>query len=59
MLRDEICMAAEPVAGTRDLHDHGVVQKPVEQCSGDNRITEDFTPFREATVRGEDHGPFS
>ena len=34
-----------------------MVQEPVEQCGRDDRIAEDLTPFREAAVRGEDHGP--
>lgn len=50
MLRDQVCMMAQPVARALDLDDGGMVQQAVEQCSGDCGIARDFAPFREAAV---------
>src|ERR1041384_5552839 len=36
VLRHEFGMLPEAIARTLDLHDHGVVEQPVEQCSGDD-----------------------
>ena len=43
-------MLAHPVAGALDLNDCGVVEQPVEQCGGDNRIAEDIAPFGKAAI---------
>lgn len=40
MLGQELGMAAEPVAGSLDLDDDGMVEKPVEQSGGDDRVRE-------------------
>jgi hypothetical protein len=36
----EVSMLAQPVAGTLDVDDHGVMKQPVEQRGGDHWITE-------------------
>ena len=51
-------MRAQPVAGAFDLDDHGMVEQSVEQCGGDDGVAEDFSPFSEAAIAGEDHGAF-
>ena len=56
VLRDQIGVLPEAVACTLDLDNDGMVQQPVEQCRGDNRIAEDIAPFCEAAVRSENHG---
>ena len=45
-------------ARSLDLDDDGVMEKPIEQCGGDDQIAEDVAPFGEAAIRGEDHGTF-
>jgi hypothetical protein len=50
VLGDEIGVGAQSVAGALELHDDGMVQKPIEERRGDNRIPEDVAPFREAAV---------
>jgi hypothetical protein len=55
-LRQQIGMLAQPVAGALDLHDDGVVQQSVEQCSGHDRIAKNFAPLGKAAVGGENHG---
>jgi len=42
MLRHEIGVLAQPIAGTLDLNDDGMVKQPVEQCGCDDGITDDF-----------------
>jgi len=56
VLRHEVSVAAQAVARSLDLDDDSMVEETVEQRGGDDRITEDFTPFGKATVGGEDHG---
>ena len=58
VLRDEIGMGAQAVAGPLDLDDDGVVQEAIEERGGDDGIAEDLAPFGEAAVRGQDHGAF-
>jgi hypothetical protein len=48
-------MLTQPVAGSFDLDDDGVVKQPIEQRGGDNGIAEDLAPFGEATVGSENH----
>ena len=55
-LRQQVGVLAQPIAGTLDLHDDGVVQQSVEQGSGHDRIAEYLAPLGEAPVGGEDHG---
>ena len=43
-------MGAQAVAGAFDLDDDGVMQQPVEQRGGDDRIAEHLAPFGEASV---------
>jgi len=40
VLRHEIGVLAHAVTGALDLHDHGMMEEPVEQRGGDNRIAE-------------------
>ncbi len=49
-------MLAQAVAGTLDLHHHGVVQQAVEQRGSDHLVAEHLAPFGEAAVASEDHG---
>ena len=56
VLGDEISMRSEAIAGALDLDDDGVVEEAIEQCGGDDRVAEDVAPFREAAIRGENHG---
>jgi hypothetical protein len=56
VLRDQVGVVAQPIAGTLDLDDDRVVQQPIQQRGGDHGIAEDLTPFRKAAVRGQDHG---
>ncbi len=56
VLGDEVGVRAQAVAGSLDLHDDGVVEQPVEQRSGDDRVSKDLPPFGEAAVGGQDHG---
>jgi hypothetical protein len=51
-------MLAHAITGPLDLNDDGVVEQPVEQGGGDNRIAEDVAPFGKAAVGGEDHRAF-
>ncbi|WP_305036038.1 hypothetical protein [Poseidonocella sp. HB161398] len=52
MFRDQVGMGAQPVAGALDLDDDRVVQKPLEQRRGDDRIAEDLSPLRKSAVGG-------
>ena len=51
-------MFAQPVARAFDVDDDGVVEQAVEQGGGDDGVAEQFAPFGEAAVGGEDHGAF-
>jgi hypothetical protein len=55
-LCQQVGVLAQPIAGTLDLHDDGMVQQSVEQCRGHHRIAEHLAPLGEAPVGGEDHG---
>ena len=57
VLWDEVGVLAQSIARSLDLDDDGVMEKPIEQCGGDDRIAEDVAPFGEAAVGGEDHRP--
>ena len=48
-------MLAHAIAGALDLNDDGMMEQPIEQRRGDNRITEDVAPFGKAAVGSEDH----
>lgn|GEM_PF-3097179 len=52
-------MAAQPVARAFDLNDDGVVQEPVEEGRGDDRVAEDFAPFGKAQFEVRIIAPFS
>ena len=56
VLRDEIGVGAEAVAGALDLDDDGMAQEPVEVRGCDDGIAEDLAPLGEAAIGGEDHG---
>jgi hypothetical protein len=49
-------MLTEAVARTLDMHDDGMVQEPIQQGCGDDRIPEDLSPFGETSITGQDHG---
>jgi hypothetical protein len=53
---NEIGMLPEAVACAFDLDDDGVVEQPVQQRRGDDRIAEHLAPFGEAAVGCQDHG---
>jgi hypothetical protein len=55
-LCQQVGVLAQPIAGTLDLHDDGVVQQSVKQCRGYDRIAEYLAPLGEAPVGGEDQG---
>ena len=55
----EVGVAAHAVAVALDLHDGGVVQKPVQQGRGYDGIAEDLIPFGEAAVGGRIIAPRS
>jgi hypothetical protein len=40
VLGHELGMLAQPVAGALDLDDNGMVEEPIEQGGGDDRIAE-------------------
>ena len=45
MLGHELGVLAQAVARTFDLDDHGMMQEPVEERGGDDRIAEDLAPM--------------
>ena len=47
---------AEPVAGSFEGEDVGVVHDPVDHGCGDGLVTENRSPAGERQVRGEDQG---
>ncbi len=49
-------MSAHAVAATADVDDDGVVDEAVDDGGGDDLVSEDLAPVREATIRGEDDG---
>ena len=48
-------MLAQAIAGTLDLDDDGVMQEPIEERGGDDRIAEHLAPLGKAAVGGQDH----
>ena len=50
MFWHEFGMLAQPVAGSFDLHDNGVVKQSVEQRRCNDRIAKDIAPFCKAAV---------
>ena len=46
-------MLTESITGAFDLDDNGMVEQPIKECGGDNRIAEDLAPFCAAAVRRE------
>ena len=58
MLRDEIGVLAQTVAGALDLDDDGVVKEPVQQGRGHDGITKNLAPLGKTAIGGEDHGAF-
>jgi hypothetical protein len=55
VLGQKVGMFAQAITRALDLEDDGVMKEPIEQRGGDDGIAEDLAPFREASVRGEDH----
>ena len=58
MLRHQVGVRAQSVAGAFDADHGGMVQQSVEQCGGHHPVAEHFAPFGEAAVGGEHHGAF-
>lgn len=58
MLGYEIGMRSQPIAGTLDLDDHGMVEQAIEQRGGDDGIAEDLAPLGKTPVGCQDHGTF-
>jgi len=56
VLRDQVGVGAEAIAGAFDVDDDGVVEQAVEERGGDDGIAEDVAPFGEAAIGREDHG---
>src|SRR4051812_40500786 len=54
-LWNQISVLAQPVAGTFNLDNHGVVQESVQQGRRDHRVAKNFAPLAEAAIRGQDH----
>ena len=50
MLGHELGVLTQAVAGALDLDDHGVVQEPVEERGGDDRVAEDLAPLGKARL---------
>ena len=49
--RQQVDVLAQPITFRPfDLDHHGVVERPVEQCGGDDGVTEHLAPFCEAAV---------
>lgn len=54
-LGQEVCMAPQTIAGTRDLNDDGVMKQPIQKRRGYHRTSEDFPPYSKTAVGSEDH----
>ncbi len=50
MHRHQFGMLPQPVAGSFDLHNDGMVKQSVEQRCYDNGVSEHIAPFSEAAV---------
>ena len=49
-LGQQVGVLTKAIARPLDLEDHGVVQKSVEERSGDHEIAEDVSPLGEAAI---------
>ena len=58
-LRQQVGVLAQPVAGTLDLHDDGMVQQSVEQCRGHDRIAEHLAHSAKPRLEVGIMAPFS
>jgi hypothetical protein len=47
---DQVGVLAQPIAGSLDVDNDGMVEQAIEQRGGHNRMTEDAAPFGEAAV---------
>ena len=54
MLWHEISMLAQAIARPLDLDDDGVMEQAIEQSRRDDGIAEEFAPFGEAAVGGNE-----
>ncbi len=59
MLGDEVRVAAQPVAGTLDLDDDGVVKKPIQEGGCDDGIAEDLAHSAKPRFEVKIMAPFS
>ena len=48
--RDEVRVLPQPLAGTFDMHDDGMMEEPVQQRGGDDGIPKNLAPFGEAAI---------
>ena len=56
MLRHQVGVCSQAVAGAFDADHGGMVQQSVEQGSSHHRVAEQLAPFGKAAVGGEHHG---
>ena len=50
MLGNEVGVLAHAIAGAFDLNDNGMMEQPIEQRGGDDRIAKELAPFGKAAV---------
>ena len=50
IFRDQVGVLAQPVTGTLDVDDDGMVKQPIEERGGDDGMAEELTPFGKAAV---------
>ena len=55
---NKIKVSSESRTSAFDLHDDGVMQQLIQQSDGHHRVAEHLGPFREPSIRGQDHGAF-
>jgi hypothetical protein len=55
VLRDQVGVLAQPVAGTFDLDHHGMVEQAIEQGGSDHGTAENLASLGEAAIGGQNH----
>ena len=50
MIGHELGVLTKAVVRALDLNDNGVVQQPIHERGGDDRIAEDIAPFCKAAI---------
>ena len=56
VIRNQVGVTAETIAGPLDLDDNGMVKQAIQQRGGDDGAAKDLAPFGKAAVRGQNHG---